>query len=112
MFHYTDGVSALMTNTEKGYHLFELIKNKIKYEERSLQEVKEHNRNLYAPQKRPEDADQFWCEFKKNTSPFSILAKTFFPKLPEPNYSFKIRAKCFLRLAVLDSIALLKGKKK
>jgi len=108
MFGHMDGVSAVMINTSSGVKLFELIEGMIKYEKHSLQEVMAGNRNLHAPQQRPENADQFWSEYQKNSS-ISYLSQKYFPESKRPNYSYKSRFRTFIRLILLEMSYLLKG---
>ena len=52
-FTDTDGVSAMLINTEKGKELFENVKDEIEYLKTDVEKVVEKNRNLIHPTNRP-----------------------------------------------------------
>jgi coenzyme F420-reducing hydrogenase beta subunit len=51
-FFSLDGVSCLLINTEKGQHIFDLVKDKAYIQKSSLEQVARHNGNLLHPTKR------------------------------------------------------------
>ena len=52
--HFENGISMIMVNTSKGQTLFEHIKNQLYYEEKTLDDAKIDNHNLYSHDIRPE----------------------------------------------------------
>ena len=59
-FYDEKGVSAIIINTEKGRSLFKKIDEKLEYIETSLDKVKNDNKNLETPTKRPNNRDKVY----------------------------------------------------
>lgn len=62
----TDGVSVVLINTEKGSNFFKNCKNKLFYEERSLDEAVAGNNQLRSPSSKHENYDLFIENYLKS----------------------------------------------
>ena len=57
------GLSLVLLNTQKGKMLFQSIKDKIMFRERTMQEAMSGNRSLKQPWKKNPTSDAFWNEY-------------------------------------------------
>ena len=80
MSRFYKGVSLVLTNTSKGEELFNKIKERLVYEESSLEIAKKGNQCLREPFKISEDVlDGFWNDYEAGLS-LSELSKKYAPK--------------------------------
>ena len=80
MSRFYKGVSLVLTNTSKGGELFNKIKERLVYEESSLEIAKKGNQCLREPFKISEDVlDGFWNDYEAGLS-LSELSKKYAPK--------------------------------
>ena len=78
----SNGVSMIMINTEKGETMFRKIKDRFYYEEKTLEDAKIDNHNLYSNDIRPEIRDRIYEELQ-NTKP-EVFMKKYNLELPLP----------------------------
>lgn len=105
---FRKGTSAILINTNKGFGLFNSIKNDLIWEERNFQEVSSCNRNLNAPQMKPKKYDEFWESYLFGKQ-LSDLSSEFFPPL---NYKISTNSKFKTYLKMLLPTSLLELLKK
>jgi coenzyme F420-reducing hydrogenase beta subunit len=63
MRDYYKGCSAIIVNTQKGSDVFDVISNRMTFEERSIEEVMRGNRCLSRPFQKADNSDRFWEEY-------------------------------------------------
>nr|WP_302595504.1 Coenzyme F420 hydrogenase/dehydrogenase, beta subunit C-terminal domain [uncultured Cellulosilyticum sp.] len=73
------GISLVILNTEKGKRIFEDLKDKYFFVERSIQEAKRGNRCLTKPYGKAKKREEFWKEYNESND-FIRCASKFFPK--------------------------------
>lgn len=83
----TNGVSLIIINSNKGEAVFNQIKSSFYLEEKTLEEAKIDNHNLYTHDDRPEIRDIVYNELF-NSSPESFMLK-YNLKLPLPPTTYK-----------------------
>lgn len=64
--NYEKGCSAILVNSEKGYNLFNNIKNRLIFEKRTFNEVSKRNSNLLYPTKKPDIRNVIYNEMEIN----------------------------------------------
>lgn len=74
-----DGVSLVLTNTEKGKEIFDKIKCETTYKDVNVNKVLQNN--LVRPTSKPETREEFWNDYKNNK--FNKILKKYAPKSPE-----------------------------
>lgn len=79
---FDNGISMIMVNTLKGQSLFEQIKDQFYYEEKTLDEAKIDNHNLYSHDARPEIRDRVYDEIM-TMQPEKFMRK-YGLRLPHP----------------------------
>lgn len=84
---HSNGISMILLNTSKGQDLFEKVKHQLYYEEKSLDEAKVDNHNLYIHDKRPAIRDIIYSEIC--TLPPSKFMKKYNLELPHPPTIFE-----------------------
>jgi coenzyme F420-reducing hydrogenase beta subunit len=85
------GVSLVLVNTRKGQAVFREIINSIDYKQSNTVDCLQLN--LQQPTKRPDNRDQFWRDYYNNG--FIFIAKLY------AGYSFKVRAKGLVKMALI-----------
>lgn len=96
-FNHLEGTSLVITNSSKGFDLFEALKDRIVIDERTFDEASKGNPNLLHPQLKPELYEDFWDKYAEGED-LSRLQEKYFPPIKEWRYSRKNRMKLFLRL--------------
>ncbi len=76
------GVSLIMLNNQKGLSFFEKIKNDFYLEEKSIEEAKIDNHNLYTHDERPDIRDTIYGEMYR--TPPKDLMKKYNLRIPVP----------------------------
>ncbi len=64
-FNDEKGVSAVLINSQKGYGLFENIKNQIEYKEVDINSIKEYNPSFIRPAKKTDKRNEFFEDLEK-----------------------------------------------
>lgn len=80
-YNYELGVSIIIVNSNKGNKLINCIKNDIVYETRNYQECS--NKNMHAPQDKPQDYESFWEDYLQGNMSKTDLQKKYFT-IPSP----------------------------
>lgn len=105
-YHYELGVSILVVNSIKGTELIDLIKDDILYEERKYQECA--NRNMYGPQIKPSNYEQYWEDYENPSISKSELQKKYLtsptPYSPSLTDKLRIFMNAFLPISLMDSV--------
>lgn len=94
--HYMKGINMVMVNTDKGKFLISEIDNNIIKEERTINEAIRGNRNLTAPQEKPNSYEQFWEDYLNNHS-LNKLVKKYLPDLKPYPHPIKRYIKSYLK---------------
>lgn len=76
---YSDGVSQLLINTEKGKLFFNKVKSDLIFEERDLYEALFFNKNLWKSSRKSEDTDRIFKDFTEGIG-WEKLRKKYFDK--------------------------------
>lgn len=84
----SNGVSAVLINTEKGKKLFNEIENEITYEKSTIDKVKEKNKNLSRPTVRP----------KIRNNIYDNIDKKDFEDLINNNFHYKAKFSDYIKL--------------
>lgn len=71
-FYDEIGVSLVTVNSDKGIEIFENIKEELDWFEASVQEVIDRTYNLDHPTEKPEDREEFWKDYEKESFEFII----------------------------------------
>ena len=79
---FNNGISMIMVNTLKGLTLFEQVKDQFYYEEKTIEEAKIDNHNLYSHDIRPEIRNNIYDEILE-LSPEEFMKK-YSLRLPRP----------------------------
>ena len=72
------GVSFLAINSKKGLHLFDQIKDRVLFEERSIELAVPRQINLRQALDKPKEYDSFWQEYKTKGAPATLRHYTTF----------------------------------
>lgn len=90
-FKELDGVSLAMINSDKGYEMFEKVKDKFELEKHTLEEAQRNNGNLSHPSERLPERDKFLRLFvEKGMSYASKQCIPIYKKSSNPIYKFLI----------------------
>ncbi len=76
-FEVKAGVSAVITNSEKGQKLFDAIKDTLCIEESSVEKMVKRNQNLFSPTPQPSNRAEFWEDYYTNG--FSSALEKYVP---------------------------------
>ena len=109
-FHsYRKGTSLMIVNSEKGKKLFNEIKKFCTIDDsRDFDYAVKGNRNLTAPQLRPDDYDRFWLRYL-NGETLEELQNDFYPSIKYPQRTTIQKIKYYIKLT-LSTLGLFKIK--
>lgn len=95
--NYRDGVSLLLSNTDKGEQIIQRVKDFV-LEERDYSLAKKGNRNLNGPQIRPGKYEEFWQRYMSGET-LDRLSYEYFPARTVPPV-IKDGWKTYVRIAI------------